>query len=157
MAAATRAAVGCARGHRVAGDLALVGLGKTVPAVLDAAERLAEQGVSAAVVDARFVKPLDVDLLVAVGRSCGAMITVEDHGLTGGFGSAVLEALAPRLPGLCIERLGLPDRFVEHGDVNDQWREVGLDGASIAERALRVARPSDVHSAGTQFPLVSDG
>jgi len=142
---------------REGSDLALVGLGKTVPAVLDAAERLAEQGVSAAVVDARFVKPLDVDLLVAVGRSCGAMITVEDHGLTGGFGSAVLEALAPRLPGLCIERLGLPDRFVEHGDVNDQWREVGLDGASIAERALRVARPSDVHSAGTQFPLVSDG
>ena len=141
---------------REGSDLALVGLGKTVPAVLDAAERLAEQGVSAAVVDARFVKPLDVDLLLAVGRSCGTIVTVEDHGLTGGFGSAVLEALAPHLPGLRIERVGLPDRFVEHGDVNDQWREVGLDGASVAERALEVVRRSKTHSDSTQFPVVSD-
>ncbi len=118
-------------------DVALVGLGKTVPAILDAAERLAERGVCAAVVDARFVKPLDVELLSEVGACCGVLVTVEDHGLTAGFGSAVLEELSPRLPGLRIERIGLPDRFVDHGDVNDQWREVGLDGASIAERALR--------------------
>jgi len=118
-------------------DVALVGLGKTVPASLDAAERLAERGISAAVVDARFVKPLDVELLSEVGRGCGALVTVEDHSLSGGFGSAVLEELSPRLPGLRIERIGLPDHFVDHGDVNDQWREIGLDGASIAERALR--------------------
>lgn len=123
-------------------DVALVGLGKTVPVILEAAERLAERGVSAAVVDGRFVKPLDVELLSEVGRSCGVLVTVEDHVLTGGFGSAVLETLSPRLPGVRIERIGLPDRFVEHGDVNDQWREVGLDAASIVDRTLRcVARP----------------
>ena len=118
-------------------DVALVGLGKTVPVVLEAAERLAERGVSAAVVDGRFVKPLDIELLSEVGRSCGVLVTVEDHVVTGGFGSAVLEALSPRLPGVRIERIGLPDRFVEHGDVNDQWREVGMDAASIVERTMR--------------------
>jgi 1-deoxy-D-xylulose-5-phosphate synthase len=117
-------------------DVALVGLGKTVAAAHEAAEVLAAEGVSAAVVDARFVKPLDVDLLERLGRSCGLLVTVEDHAVTGGFGSAVREALGERAPGMRIVTLGLPDHFVEHGDADAQWREAGIDAASIAARAL---------------------
>jgi 1-deoxy-D-xylulose-5-phosphate synthase len=118
-------------------DVALVGLGKTVPAALEAAERLAGCGISAAVVDARFVKPLDVELLAEVAERCGNLVSVEDHSLHAGFGSAVLEALSPRVPELRIERLGLPDRFVEHGDTGDQWRAAGIDAASIADAVCR--------------------
>ncbi len=119
-------------------DVALVGLGKTVAAALEAAERLAERGLSAAVVDARFAKPLDVDLLAEAGGRTGLLLTVEDHVLAGGFGSAVLEALAEAAPGVRVERLGLPDRFVEHGDTDAQWREAGIDAEGIVARVERL-------------------
>jgi 1-deoxy-D-xylulose-5-phosphate synthase len=118
-------------------DVALVGLGKTVAALEDAAEELARRGISAAVVDARWVKPLDVDLIAEVGRRCGSLVTVEDHSLHGGFGSAVLEALAPFAGEIQVQRLGLPDRFLEHASVEDQWREAGIDVPSIVAVAAR--------------------
>jgi 1-deoxy-D-xylulose-5-phosphate synthase len=118
-------------------DVGLVGLGKTVAAVEEAAERLARRGVSAAVIDARWVKPLDVELLTEVGRRCGSLVTVEDHGLAGGFGSAVLEALAAHAGEVSVVRLGLGDRFVEHGDANEQWRQAGIDVDSIVDTVLR--------------------
>jgi 1-deoxy-D-xylulose-5-phosphate synthase len=127
-------------------DVALVGLGKTVAAAQEAAERLARRGISAAVVDARWVKPLDVELLSEVGRRCGNLVTVEDHVLHGGFGSAVLEGLAPLASEVRLQRLGLPDRFVEHGRVDEQWREVGLDAASIAEAAASSLGASETPS-----------
>jgi 1-deoxy-D-xylulose-5-phosphate synthase len=124
---------------RDGGDVALVGIGKTVAAAEDAADRLAERGIEAAVVDARWVKPLDSELLERVGRRCGCIVTVEDHVLNGGFGSAVLEALASAEPRISVLRLGLADRFVEHGDVGEQWRAAGIDADSVAEAAaLRV-------------------
>jgi len=92
------------------------------------------------VVDARFAKPLDAELLAQVARRCGAIVTVEDHALAGGFGSAVLEALAQAAPGALVHRLGVPDRFVEHGDVAEQWRAAGIDAAGIAAAAERLAR-----------------
>jgi len=122
---------------REGADVALVGLGKTVAAAREAAEALTAHGVSAAVVDARFVKPLDVDLLERVGRRCGVIVTVEDHAATGGFGSAVREALGERASGVRIVTLGLPDHFIEHGDEDAQWREAGIDAESIARRALQ--------------------
>ena len=116
-------------------DVALVAIGKSVVAALEAAEQLAERGLSAAVVDARFAKPLDGDLLADVARRCRLVVTVEDHALAGGFGSAVLELLAARAPGVEVRRLGLPDRFVEHGDVDAQWRAAGIDRDAIAAAA----------------------
>jgi 1-deoxy-D-xylulose-5-phosphate synthase len=103
----------------------------------------ARRGISAAVVDARWVKPLDAELLAEVGRRCGCLVTVEDHALHGGFGSAVLEALAPLASEVPVCRLGLPDRFVEHGSVEEQWRKAGIDVASIVDAAVRQldARP----------------
>jgi len=67
-------------------------------------------------------------------------VTVEDHGLAGGFGSAVLEALAVAAPGVEVRRLGVPDRFIEHGDVKEQWRAAGIDAAAIALAAERMLR-----------------
>jgi 1-deoxy-D-xylulose-5-phosphate synthase len=117
-------------------DVALVGLGKTVAEIEKAAEQLQARGVSAAVIDARFVKPLDATLLERVAQRCGVLVTVEDHSVQGGFGSAVRELLGERAPGARIVTLGLGDRFIEHGDVADQWRSAGIDADSIAARAL---------------------
>jgi 1-deoxy-D-xylulose-5-phosphate synthase len=125
---------------RRGGDVALVALGKTVGAAEQAAELLAQRGVEASVIDARWVKPLDEELLAEAARATGAVVTVEDHVLQGGFGSAVLEALAGRVPEARVLRLGLPDRFIEHGDVDAQWREAGIDAESIAEAAAKHAQ-----------------
>ncbi|RIK94821.1 MAG: 1-deoxy-D-xylulose-5-phosphate synthase [Proteobacteria bacterium] len=116
-------------------DVAFVALGATVVPALAAAERLAERGVGAAVVDARFAKPLDAELLVRVARASRRIVTLEDHALAGGFGSAVLELLAEHAPEARVRRLGLPDRFVEHDDVEAQWRAAGID----ADAAVRAA------------------
>jgi len=128
---------------RVGSDVALVAIGKTVAAACTAAEALAERGISAALVDARYAKPLDADLLAAVAGRCGLVVTVEDHARAGGFGSAVLEVLAERAPEARSVRLGIGDAFVEHGDPEQQWREAGIDADSIAravERALGGSR-----------------
>jgi len=116
-------------------DLVLVGLGKTVATVLDAAERLAEIGVSASVIDARFVKPLDRSLLVAMARRCGRILTVEDHAAIGGLGSAVLECLALGAPGTLVRVLGVGDAFVEHGDVAEQWCSAAIDAQGVVQAA----------------------
>ena len=117
-------------------DAAIVALGKTVPAALVAAERLAELDLSVAVVDARFVKPLDVELLADVAARVRVVLTVEDHALAGGFGSAVLEALADVAPGTHVHRLGVGDRFIEHAEPDAQWRLAGIDADAIVARTL---------------------
>jgi len=127
-------------------DLAIVGLGKTVGTALAAAETLAEYGIEATVVDARFVKPLDGDLLEDVARRTGLVITVEDHALAGGLGSAVLECLAARGVEARVERRGLPDRFIDHGSAEDQWREAGIDAESLVAAARRLAQETPSQS-----------
>ena len=126
--------VGRAERLRDGSDLALVGLGKTLPPLLTAAEQLAERGISASVVDARFAKPLDAEALLREAARHGRIVTAEDHVLAGGFGGAVRELLAERAPGSAVLSLGLGDHFVEHGDVEAQWRAAGLDADSIAAR-----------------------
>ena len=125
---------------RDGGDVALIALGATVAAASEAADRLAEHGVAASVVDARFAKPLDAELLTRVARRTRLVLSIEDHALTGGFGSGVLELLAARAPGVRVVRLGIPDRFVEHGDVEAQWSAAGIDAASIVRTVLGALR-----------------
>jgi len=117
-------------------DVALVAFGATVPAALAAAERLGERGVSAAVIDARFAKPLDAALLGEAARRCGRVVTIEDHAAQGGLGSAVLELLAEIAPDARVRVLGIPDTFVEHADADAQWRQAGIDAESIAKTTL---------------------
>lgn len=117
-------------------DVALVGIGRTVDVVRQAGAMLARSGISAAIVDARWVKPLDAELLSAVAGRCGVVVTVEDNALAGGFGSAVLEVLSVRVPQARVVRLGLPDRFIDHGDVERQRREAGIDADTVQRAAM---------------------
>jgi 1-deoxy-D-xylulose-5-phosphate synthase len=123
-------------------DVLLVGIGATVPPCLLAAEELAKRGVSAAVVDARFVKPLDGELLLPLVRRIGRVVTVEENVLAGGFGSAVMELLEengehPQQ----IRRLGIRDRFVEHGTPAELRAAYGLSVDHVVEEALRISVP----------------
>jgi 1-deoxy-D-xylulose-5-phosphate synthase len=124
---------------REGGDVALIALGSTVPTALAAAERLAERGIEACVVDARFAKPLDAELLEAAARRTRRVVTIEDHARAGGFGSAVLECLCDRGVSAAVERLGLPDRFIDHGACEAQWQEAGIDLDAVVACAQRLA------------------
>jgi len=101
---------------RQGGDLALLALGSLVYPALEVAARLARDGLEAAVINARFVKPLDTALLRQLAAQTGALVTLEEAQVAGGFGSAVSEQLeAMGLPPVPLCRIGLPDQFVEHG------------------------------------------
>jgi 1-deoxy-D-xylulose-5-phosphate synthase len=113
-------------------DVALLGIGRTVGVAQRTAELLAERGVRAAVIDARYVKPLDAELICATARGTGHVVTIEDHAGYGGFGSAVLELLARELPRTAVRIHALPDRFTEHGDVTAQYRAAAIDPDSVA-------------------------
>ena len=113
----------------------VVAVGSTVHPALAAAEALAKEGIDAAVVDARFVKPLDEELVCGLAARARRVVTVEESALAGGFGAACLEAFERQgllEAGLKVKRLGLPDQFVTHGDANKQRAELGLDAAGIA-------------------------
>lgn len=120
------------------GGVALLGTGATVPLALGAADILREQGIEAGVVDARFIKPLDETMLAELLRTCSLLVTLEDHQLAGGFGSAVLESASEIGAGMCVvRRLGLDDRFVEHGSRALLLQEVGLTREAIAAAVQR--------------------
>jgi 1-deoxy-D-xylulose-5-phosphate synthase len=117
--------------------VALVGYGYGVPVALAAAERLeAEHGVEPTVVDACFAKPLDAELMVELAAEHELVACVEENVLAGGFGSAVIEALADRdaLGEARVLRFGLPDRFVTHGKPALLREEVGLTPEAVAGR-----------------------
>ncbi len=130
-------AVEAGRGEilRSGSDLALLAVGNMVPLALEAAELLAAAGVSAAVADARFVKPLDIDLVLQLTRATRCLLTLEDNVVAGGFGSAVLECLAQRGISFPLRTLGIPDRFIEHGAVEELRRSLGLTAAQVAADA----------------------
>jgi len=121
---------------REGGDVLIVALGNRVYPALEAAERLSDSNASATVINARFVKPLDEELIVNYAQRIGRVITVEDGAIAGGFGSAVLESLAER--GICdvkVRRLGIPDKFVEHGPPGLLHQLCGYDAEAIAQSA----------------------
>ena len=122
-------------------DVVIAAVGQTVMPALRAAQDLVSLGIDAAVVNARFVKPLDRvlfrDLLLRVPR----LITVEDHTVVGGFGSALLELMAEEgITGVEVRRLGVPDRFVTHGTQDELRKLCGFDKEGIAQSALQIVR-----------------
>jgi 1-deoxy-D-xylulose-5-phosphate synthase len=134
---------------RRGGDVAILGIGRTVGVAQRVAELLAERGVRASVVDARYVKPLDAELICATARATGHVITIEDHAGLGGFGSAVLELLAREVPRTGVRIHALPDRFTEHGDVTAQYRAAAIDPESVAADTaawLHALRPAPLRS-----------
>jgi 1-deoxy-D-xylulose-5-phosphate synthase len=118
-------------------DFAILGLGALLPMAKELARALEKLGYSAAVINPRFIKPLDRDLIAGYARHATALVTFEDHVLMGGFGSVVLETLSELGIDTPVIRIGWPDRFIEHGKV-DQLR--ARHGVSV-EAALEKLAP----------------
>lgn len=121
-------------------DVALVALGSMVAPALEAAQVLEKEGVSAAVLNARFVKPLDEAMILELARRAGRVVTVEEGTRLGGFGSAVLELLADHEVPARVVRLGVDDQFVEHGTQESLRAQQGLSAEGIAEAARRLVK-----------------
>jgi len=119
-------------------DLLIVALGASVYPSLKAADELEKLGYQATVVNARFVKPLDESLILNLAARRGRVLTVEENVLQGGFGSAVLELLMDRGLMVPVQRLGIPDIFVEHGSSAILREKYGLDAKGIAKSALEL-------------------
>jgi len=118
-------------------DVAIFGLGALLPMAREMAARLAREGLSVAVVNPRFVKPMDRETVEHYGQGCGLVVTFEDHVLAGGFGSAVMETMNAAGIGTAVVRIGWPDQFIEHGRVDALRAKYGIS----VERAMELARP----------------
>jgi 1-deoxy-D-xylulose-5-phosphate synthase len=114
-------------------DCTFLVAGNLIQMALEAAEMLGERGIDAAVVNARFVKPLDEELIIDCAARTRRIYTLEEHVLAGGFGSAVTELLTEKGPaGVQIKRFGLPDTFVEHGSPALLRARYGLTAEQVA-------------------------
>ncbi len=121
-------------------DLAVLAIGNTVGAALRAAERLSEKGISARVVNMRFVKPMDRNAVLEAAR-LHRMIIVEDNALQGGFGSAVLECIHEmNVQPVECRTLGIPDAFIEHGSQAELRRQCGIDEEGIFNTAVALMK-----------------
>ncbi|WP_414588668.1 1-deoxy-D-xylulose-5-phosphate synthase [Scytonema sp. PCC 10023] len=123
-------------------DVLIVAYGSMVYTALQAAAILNEHGIEATVVNARFAKPLDTDLILPLAKQCGQIFTLEEGCLMGGFGSAVAEALADHHLVVPVIRIGVPDQLVEHATPDESKLELGLSSPQIAERVLEEVRLS---------------
>ena len=115
-------------------DVAIIGIGSTVVPSLEAAEHLALWGIEAMVINARFAKPLDTELILDAANQTKKMVIVEENVLSGGFGAAVLELLEKaEVPDVKVKRLGIPDEFVTHGKQDFLRSLYHLDALGIAK------------------------
>ena len=111
-------------------DVTIVATGLMVAAALDAAAELAEQGVSAEVINIHTIKPIDADLIAESAAKTGRVVTAEEHSVIGGLGGAVCEVLAERCP-VTVKRVGVQDTFGESGPALDLLAKYGLDAAGV--------------------------
>jgi 1-deoxy-D-xylulose-5-phosphate synthase len=130
---------------RDGGEIAILAYGSMVHPSLAAAENLSRDGIEATVVNARFVKPLDAELILALARSRRLLITVEEAYISGGFGSAVLELLEENglQDKVHVVRMGIPDRLVTHGDPKLLLAKYGLDADGIYTRVKETVEVLD--------------
>jgi 1-deoxy-D-xylulose-5-phosphate synthase len=125
-------------------EIAILGLGALLPMAVEMADRLEAREISAAVINPRFVKPLDRDLLAAYAQRVTAFVTFEDHVLMGGFGSAVLEALSEMQFNVPVIRIGWPDHFIEHGKVDQLRTRNGISVEAALEKLAPYLKTSKV-------------
>ena len=111
-------------------DVTIVACGLMVQSALEAAERLAADGISAEVIDMHTIKPIDADLIVESAKKTGRVVTCEEHSVIGGLGSAVCDVLAERLP-VPVRKLGVNDVFGESGPAVDLLHRYGLDADGV--------------------------
>ncbi|MEH7009891.1 1-deoxy-D-xylulose-5-phosphate synthase [Neobacillus niacini] len=122
-------------------DAAILTFGTTIPMAIEAAEVLEKQGISVKVVNARFIKPLDEKMLNQLFLKNIPILTIEEAILQGGFGSYVLEyAHDQGFYHQAIDRMGIPDQFIEHGDVNSLLEEIGMTTSEVVKRMTILAR-----------------
>jgi len=138
---------GRAQIRRTGSDVALLAVGRMVHTANDAAELLEEQGVSASVVNARWVKPLDFETVSWAATSHRLVVTIEENTGMGGFGAAVCEALADMDIQIPILRLAVPDCFVTHGAMDKLLSDIGLTPTGVSAAVL--GRLEDVAGSGT--------
>ena len=114
-------------------DGVILAIGYMVYPACEAAKIMAAEGIDLAVVNARFIKPLDRELILSFARDMGRIFTVEENVLMGGFGSAVLELLEEEgVEGTQVTRFGYPDQFIEQGEQAELRKMYGLDSEGIA-------------------------
>lgn len=121
-------------------DVAILSFGPTLQTVLKATEQLKRAGIFARVINARSIKPLDEEMLNELGAENIPLVIVEEAALQGGFGSAVLEYMSSNRFNVLVERIGIPDRYVEHGSVSALQNEVGLTESEIVDRVKLISR-----------------
>lgn len=123
-------------------DAVILTFGTTIPMALHAAEQLREEGIQAEVVNARFIKPMDISMLHQIFERNVPIVTIEEAVLQGGFGSAVLEfAEENQYRGAVIDRLGIPDQFIEHGDVAELMDEIHLNSDEVLRVVKKRVKP----------------
>ncbi len=115
---------------REGSDLAIIATGLCVSAALEAAEKLAADGVNAEVINIHTIKPLDEELVIAAAKKCGKVVTVEEHSVIGGLGSAVCDVLSEKCP-TPVKKIGVNDCFGESGPANELLVKYGLDAEGI--------------------------
>jgi 1-deoxy-D-xylulose-5-phosphate synthase len=121
-------------------DIAILSIGAIGNLVKDAIDTLAKERIDAAHFDMRFVKPLDTDLLDIIFTQFDKIITLEDGSISGGFGSAVMEYMMEKGYRAKIKRLGIPDRFVEHGTQKELYHLCGYDTDAIVRTAIEISQ-----------------
>jgi len=117
-------------------DIAIFACGMMVATALEAAELLAQEGISAAVANIHTIKPLDDDFVLALASACGAAVSVEEHSIIGGLGSAIAETLAENNP-LPFARVGIEDKFGQSGSPDALLSQYGLTASAIAAKAKK--------------------
>jgi 1-deoxy-D-xylulose-5-phosphate synthase len=129
-------------------DAAILTFGTTIPMALKAADRLAKQGIQVEVINARFIKPLDVHMLHQLVKRDLPLFTVEEAVLQGGFGSSILEFLQDHdYTGVSVSRMGIPDHFIEHGNVDELLNEIHITADELVVRIQNKMNKTD--KAGT--------
>ncbi|WP_017316138.1 1-deoxy-D-xylulose-5-phosphate synthase [Mastigocladopsis repens] len=129
-------------------DVLMVGYGTIIHSALQAAEILSEHGIEATVINARFAKPLDTELIFPLAKKIGRVVTLEEGCVMGGFGSAVAEALLDADIVVPIKRIGVPDILVEHAQPNESKAELGLTSPQIAQSVLQAFFKQELSAVG---------
>lgn len=122
-------------------DVLILGYGSMVYPAMQTAQILSEHGIEATVVNARFAKPLDTELILPLAQQIGRVVTLEEGCVMGGFGSAVAEALLDSDVVVPVKRIGVPDRLVEHAEPNESKADLGLTPAQIADQVRQMFSP----------------
>ena len=136
--------------------VAIFSLGAMLPMAEEIAEELEKEGIGAAVINARFAKPLDSAMIEYFAGKVDVLLTLEDHALMGGFGSAVLEELSNLRIATPVERIGWPDQFIEHGKPDDLRAKYGLTAGAALEKLrshLQLAAPVKAASSRAKTPI----